>query len=113
MKIGINASYAASEVPTGVGKYIINLIKAMPAEKNEYFLCYRKKVKKELYLRSPFPGISFHSYFGSLNKQDLDIFHDPSGKYIKYKNSRNIITVHDIVVALNEDYTSKKFKKTT
>ena len=41
----------------------------------------------------------------------MNIFHDPSFKYIKMGKSKNIITVHDIVVALKEDYTSKKFKK--
>ena len=38
MKIGINVSYASSEKPTGIGNYIINLVKALLSydNKNQY-----------------------------------------------------------------------------
>ncbi|MBU1077501.1 MAG: glycosyltransferase family 4 protein [Spirochaetes bacterium] len=112
MKIGINATYAVSERPTGIGNYIINLIHALLKvdNKNQYYLFYRNRIKKFQFLHFETPSIRFNPYFFK-DKQNIEIFHDPSSKYIRMGKSRSIITVHDIVVARSEDYTSEKFKR--
>ena len=114
MRIGINASYAVSETPTGVGNYIISLLNALLEvdKENDYYLYYRSKIKKKNYLDLNLPTVKFEPKFSWLCYSKIDIFHDPSSKYIRIGNSKNIITVHDIVVALKEDYTSTHFKKT-
>ncbi len=113
MKIGINSSYAASKTPTGVGNYIINLLNALLEvdKENEYYLYYRSKISKKDYLNLNLPSVKFEPKLSWLAYNKIDIFHDPSARFIKIGKSRNIITVHDVVVALKEDYTSEKFKK--
>ena len=113
MKIGINASYGVSGKPTGIGNYIINLVKTLLSrdKEDQYYLYYRWKIKKENYLNFSTPSVRFEPHFTWMAYNKIDIFHDPSCKYIKMGKSRNIITVHDIVVALKEDYTSERFKK--
>ncbi len=113
MKIGINASYAACEKPTGIGNYILNLISNLLTidKKNKYYLYYRKKIKKNQFLNFNVPSLSFEPKLSIFNKNKPDIFHDPSFKYIKIGKSKCLITIHDIVVAKKEDYTSTRFKK--
>ncbi|MDD5066411.1 MAG: glycosyltransferase family 1 protein [bacterium] len=114
MKIGINATYAASDHPTGIGNYTINLIRhlARVDKKNEYILYYRYRTDEKKFLQAGFPSRRFEPGLGFLMPDRLDLFHDPAFKYIRIGKSRSIVTVHDMVVALPEDYTSEKFKKT-
>ena len=64
MKIGIHASYAANAYPTGVGNYAKNLILALinTDKKNEYFLYYKSRIKKENYLKFNVESIKFNSH---------------------------------------------------
>ena len=113
MKIGINVSSAVSETPTGVGNYIINLVKNLTAQdkKNQYYLYFRRKIKNKIIYNFNLPLIKLEPHFSWLFYNKIDLFYDPSCKYIRIGKSKNIIFVHDVIVALKEDYTSEKFKK--
>jgi len=114
MKIGIHASYAGNPTPTGVGHYVKNLIyNLMKIDKdNQYYLYYKGGIKKDHYLKVRATSVKFNPHFTWASYNKIDIFHEPSARYIKMGKSKNIITVHDIVVVLKEDYTSAHFKKT-
>ncbi len=116
MRIGINITYGVMDKPTGVGNYILNLINSLLKidTKNNYLMYYRySKVKKNNIKNFNVPNKFFEPRLGFLNVFDnIDIFHDPSFKYVKIPGAKTVITVHDVVVALeNENFSSKHFKK--
>ncbi len=116
MRIGINVTYGALKHPTGVGNYIINLVTNLLRldRNNKYFFYYRfNKVNRENFfqyqqVKNKFfePRLSFLNIFDK-----LDIFHDPSFKYVNFPFAKIVTTIHDVVIAVDEDFTSSHSKK--
>ncbi len=115
MKIGINITYGVMKNPTGVGNYILNLVQHLVNidKSNEYIMYYRYgKVKREYFRNYGCCNKFFEPRFSWLNIFDkIDVFHDPSFKYVKIPGAKTVITVHDVVVALDKNFSSAHFKK--
>lgn len=114
MKIGINATYAASKFLTGIGNYTHNLIKhiLLIDKKNQYTLYYKYRIKRKDFLPFLVSSQYYEPFLSRFSFKKIDIFHDPAVKYTRIGKSKCVVTIHDIVTALEEDYTSAHFKKT-
>ncbi len=114
MKIGINATYAASKFLTGIGNYTHNLIKhiLLMDKTNQYTLYYKYRIKKKDFLPYTISSKYYEPFLNRFSFNKIDIFHDPAVKYTRIGKSKCVVTIHDIVTALEEDYTSAHFKKT-
>nr|MBU1327696.1 glycosyltransferase family 4 protein [Candidatus Omnitrophota bacterium] len=98
MNIGIDIRSTLKRTNTGIGRYTLNLIKAISKidQKNNYYLYSRKKLfdfKKKLPV---LPGKNFRHARGL---SELDIFHTSSYDLVKpRKAGKFIVTIHDVII---------------
>lgn len=118
MKIGIDARPLISREPTGIGIYLVNILKYINEQKddNEYFLYADKPIENEIVL-----GSNFHkriipakiSIFwitftmqDILRKDGIEIFW---GTYhhlpLRMKGVKYLLTVHDLAFLVNPSWT--------
>ncbi len=98
MNIGIDIRSTLKKTNTGIGRYTLNLIKAISEidRKNNYYLYSRKKLfdfKKHL---PKLPGKNFRHV---RNLSEMDAFHTSSYDLERPKKARKfIVTVHDVII---------------
>lgn len=113
MRIAIHATYAAVPFPTGIGNYTHNLIRSLRLidRKNKYTLFVRSRTPEKLIPDLGMPVERFVPSLAFLKRKGPDVFHDPAMRYVRMGRSRSVVTVHDIIVTLDGDYTSEAFKR--
>ncbi|MFA4991727.1 MAG: glycosyltransferase family 1 protein [Candidatus Omnitrophota bacterium] len=105
MKIGIDIR-STLKSSTGIGRYTINLIKALAAAdtKNSYRLYSRKRIFDFKRRLPPLPGKNFShrvDYFKrGINAvlPDMEAFHTSSFDLERPKKARYVVTIHDVIV---------------
>lgn len=117
MHIGFEASSFSKKNPTGITRYIHDLLSEIVflSEDNQFSMLYklsRLKKKKEWWLP---PGSSLLTYHGKLwpIRKRIDLIHGLDGFAPIWRNTKSIITIHDIYVLLEEgeNISSESFKK--
>ncbi len=105
MRIAINCRSFLKKQYTGIGRYAYNLVDCLAKidRQNEYSLYAQKNLfdfKRRL-PRAPAKNFSVKAdWFSSGSQKTLgkiDIFHFPSPDFIDIKNTKIIVTVHDLV----------------
>lgn len=105
MKIGIDIRSTLKK-QTGIGKYTLNLIKALAGAdaSNGYYLYSRKKFLDFKRRLPSLPGANFSHKVDYFKKgpgrvlPDLDVFHTSSYDLDKPKGARFIVTIHDVII---------------
>ncbi len=98
MKIGIDIRSTLKKTNTGIGRYTLNLIKALSEidQKNNYYLYNRKKLFDFKRRLPRLPGKNFRHV---KILPDMDVFHTSSYDLEKPKNSKKfIVTIHDVII---------------
>jgi alpha-1,3-rhamnosyl/mannosyltransferase len=112
LRVGLDASAAAVNKPTGVGVAIKSLARALPAVPEiELEILYRlSRVKR----RSTFlPGSRlFHPRFSVLLARRLDVIHGPDARLPKLKGPALVATIHDLSVRKDARFAEEGFRAT-
>ena len=114
MKIGIDATPLCYPRPTGIGRYILNLVRNLreiaPDSAYRLFASWPKVRKKDCV----YPAEDMRYFVPSLAPlfiKGVDIFHQPAFKYVPAGRAHFLVTFFDAVVALPDDFTSKHSKE--
>jgi glycosyltransferase involved in cell wall biosynthesis len=118
MKIAIDISSAVKAERTGIANAILNLVEAISEVDNEheYFLCCRlSRLKYYRYL----PRIDKRNFhlkiiqepFNLFFPKQIDVFHSGGTRLPRYKIGKTIVTIHDVLLLLSDEYASKEYRE--
>ena len=104
MKIGLDIRSTLKK-RTGIGQYTLNLINHLAKidQQNEYFLYSKRKLFDRKRRLPKLPGRNFRHKLDYFAKgparimSDMDIFHASSFDLIKPKDSKLVLTIHDVI----------------
>lgn len=121
MRIAIDASSAAVQQKTGVGRYIQRLIERLEEldDENEYVIYYRLSLwKSRRYFYRPAKATTRVKLFQEpfFTGRGIDVFHGPDARLPKIRGPRAhgpklVATVHDLFSLVSEEFADDKFRR--
>jgi len=105
MRIGIDVRSTLKR-RTGIGQYTLNLVNHLAKidQKNEYFLYSKKRLFDRKRKLPKLTGKNFSHIVDRFSKgpagvmKGIDIFHSSSFDLVKPKDSKLILTIHDVII---------------
>ena len=121
MRIAIDASSAAVQQKTGVGKYIQRLIERLEEldDENEYVIyCRLSRWKRRRYFYRPTKATTKVKLFQEpfFTGRGIDVFHGLDARLPKIRGPRArgpklVATVHDLFSLVSEEFADDKFRR--
>jgi alpha-1,3-rhamnosyl/mannosyltransferase len=111
VRVGLDASAAATPRPTGVGLAIAHLAAALrEAPQVELEVVYRlSRLRRRRHV--PGPRLPFHPRLSRLLARRLDVFHGPDARLPEFRGPALVATVHDLS-ARRPGFASDRFRAT-